>query len=322
MNKLTQDIKITKTRMLGATAVLAVALSLPATANPDERYENYEPQHPRHDGAYVEARPFRVYVNIRSIERNNRDRATNPDVRRIPRDRRGERRSAGRTERQAGWQNGTDLYRSITMRKIERDLPSNILLVNNPTYADMVVKVRETGFDLNFRVTDMDQKNKKYKKDRKFTDGRCGIHHKAFYTRVEEKGEANAFYSVKYDVKGLGTKRDDFRLKSSEKFRYGQNLTASTNCGVRATHNLPSNGVAKLFNQAHPSYRNRVASKIRSEAAEELGKKLTRKIRRGADNYYASLGERYQHNEYHENSYHYSQHKPSVGAFIASIILN
>ncbi len=322
MNKLTQAKTTMTPRILGATVVLASALSFPATANPDERYENYEPRHPHHDGTYEEARPFRVYVNIRSIERNNRNRATNPDVRRIPRDRRNERRGAGRTEHQAGWQNGADLYRSITMHKIERELPSNILLVDSPTYADMVVKVRETGFDLNFRVTDMDQKNKKYKKDRKFTGGRCGIHHKAFYTRVEEKGEANAFYSVKYDVKGIGTKRDDFRLKASEKFRYGQNLTASTNCGVRATHNLPSNGVAKLFNQAHPSYRHHVASEIRSEAAEELGKKLARKIRNGADNYYANLGERYQHSEYHENSHRYSEHKLSVGALIASIILN
>lgn len=310
MNKLTQEKETTTPRIIGAAAFVAVALSFPGQANPDERYEDYEPRHAHHDGAYEEARPFRVYVNIRSI---------NSDSRRFdPRDRRRGERSPDRRK----WRDGADLYRSITMRKLTHDLPRGILLVDSPVYADMVVKVRQTNFDLNFRVTDTDRKDKKYKKDRRFAGGPCGIHHRAFYTRVEEKGEARSYYSVKYDIKGLHSERDDFRLRASEKFRYGQNLTASTNCGVRPTHVLPSNGVAKLFDQAHPSYRHHVAEEIRSETAEELGRKLARKIRHGADRFYASLEGRYEHSEYHEDEHHHISPERAVAALVASIILD
>ncbi|MEX0300437.1 MAG: hypothetical protein AB3N28_15290 [Kordiimonas sp.] len=316
MNKLTNKNKTTDiTRTLGAATLLASALSFQVTANPDERYEDYEPHHPSRGGIYEEPQPFKVYVNIRTHGRQDRYE-DHRDRRRSPRDARRPSRNSNE------WRSGADMYKSITMRKLARDLPHNILLVDSPSYADMVVKVRQTGFDLNFRITDIDKKDKKYKRDRRFTGGRCGVHHRAFYTRVEEKAEAKAFYSIRYDLKGLDIDHDNVRLKTSEKFRYGQNLTASTNCGIRPTNHVPSNGVAKLFNQAHPGYRNHVATEVRSEAAEELGRKLAHKIRSGAKHYYADMARRYEYGEYHENGYHHSDYKPKLAAVIASIILD
>lgn len=302
MNNITHNIG-----KLGATAFVGLTLSLPATADYDERHENYEPPLPGHGTSYHVVQPFKVYVSIRDTGYRSRQSD--------PRDRR-------RSDRQVRRQSGHDIYTDLTMRKLAHALPSNILLVDSPSYADMVVKVRQTGFNLDFRVTDVDRKDKKYKKSRRYTGGQCGVHHRAFYTRVEERGEANAFYSVRFDVKGFEISHDEFRLRNSEKFRYGKDLTASTNCGMRPTHNLPSNKVEKLFAQSNPGYRHHVAEEIRRETAEDLGHKLARQIRHSANRYYSHLEGHHGHGEYHENDYHYTERKPDWVSVIAKIVID
>lgn len=292
---------------LSAIAFTGIALTFPATASPDERFEDYEPPRPGYGGEYHLAEPFKVYVSIR--DRGYVDRHT--DYR--------DRRHNGRQVRP---RRSDTIYTDIAMRKLSYELSGDIILVDNPSYADMVVKVRQTSFNMDFRVTDVDRKDKKYKKSRRFTGGRCGVHHRAYYTRVEERGEANAYYTVKLDVKGFETRRDDFRLRNSEKFRYGKDLTASTNCGVRPTHHLPSNGVEKLFAQSNPGYRHHVVDEIQRETAEDLGRKLAREIRRSANRYFSHIHQHRDYGAYHQNSYEYKDKKADWVSFVARVIID
>jgi len=179
-----------------------------------------------------------------------------------------------------------------TFNKMQHLLPTYIALTDNRAAADLVIKVQQTDYTLNYRIIDTDNKDKKYKKDRRKTGRKCGYYQKAYYTKVKEKGEAYASYNVKTNLKGFGREYDQVTLRSAENFSYGANLRASTNCGIRQTNHMPSNGVAKLFRQAEPEYRHHVSYKIRQEAAETLGLHLARTIGAKSNDFYVGLAAR------------------------------
>jgi len=298
-----------------AFLLLGATLSAPTAATDDERYEDYEP---RYDRTYEGKRPFRVYVDTAR-------RAPHALEQRGRASRKHDKRHTGPRSQEGSYrQQPYGNYNDITMQTLVRELPHSVVLVGSPREADMVVKVHETGFNLNFRIVDVDHKNKKYKKDRRYTGGRCGVHHKAFYTRVEEKGEATAFYNVRYDLKGFNARPDAFHVRASERFRYGKDLTASTNCGVHPTHNVPSNGVARLFEQASPAYKYQIAATIRQETAENLGNVLARNIRDKAKRFYARAEkhrEYGEYGEYYENAYGHDRHERILRTFVARLLL-
>jgi len=192
----------------------------------------------------------------------------------------------------SGRRSNKNLGSQHTFHKMRYLLPAYVTLVESPAYADLIIKVRQTNYELDYRVIDTDRKDKKYKKSRRQTGGRCGYFQKAYYTKVKEKGEAYASYNVKLNLKGFGREHDKITLRSAENFSYGANLRASTNCGIRQTHHMPSKGVAKLFRQASQDYRYQVAHKIREEAAEDLGLFLAHNIKAKANHFYGGLAAR------------------------------
>ncbi|PCI64063.1 MAG: hypothetical protein COB37_02580 [Kordiimonadales bacterium] len=180
-------------------------------------------------------------------------------------------------------------------QKIDYHLPSYITLVNSPAYADLVIKVRQTDYKLNYRVIDVDRKDKKYKKSRRYAGGNCGYFRKAFYTKVKEKGEAYASYNVKVRFKGYDTSREHFTLRSAENYSYGTELRAITNCGIRPTNRMPSNGVAKLFSRSGEGYRNSVSHRIKRESIADLGRHLAHQIQHKAGGFYPTLAAKLNH---------------------------
>ena len=177
-------------------------------------------------------------------------------------------------------------------------LPSYVTVVDSPEYADLVIRVRETDYNLDFRIIDVDRKDKRYKKNRRYTGGRCGVHLKAFYSKVKEKGEAYASYNVKVNLKGIGRDTDQFTLRAAENFTYGTKLRAKTNCGVRPTQHMPSNGVANLFSKSNDGYRHQVARKIRNEATSKLSRQIAHRVHAQADYFYTDLAAKLTYSAY------------------------
>lgn len=180
-------------------------------------------------------------------------------------------------------------------QKIGYHLPSYITLVNSPAYADLVIKVRQTDYKLSYRVIDVDRKDKKYKKSRRYAGGNCGYYRKAFYTKIKEKGEAYASYNVKVRFRGYETNREHFTLRSAENYSYGTELRAATNCGITPTNRMPSNGVAKLFRRSSEDYRQSVSHRIKRESVANLGRHLAHQIKHKAGRFYTTLAARLNH---------------------------
>ncbi len=197
-------------------------------------------------------------------------------------------------------------FQKRTFQKIRRHLPDYAILVHDREYADITIKASERTYDLGFKIVDIDRKDKKYKKSRRYTGGRCGKFHKAYYQKVKEKGEAYSSYNLKIRMDGYGTHREEVRLKADDSFTYGRNLRASTNCGTVNTHHFPSNSVRELFYKSSDDYRRKVAREIRIETAENLGKAIVRQLRHLSDQHYSNLANRISYGEYRysDSNYH------------------
>lgn len=194
-----------------------------------------------------------------------------------------------------------------TEQRIAYRLPANVILVDKPQYADIRLRVALTDYDLRFHITDTDRKDKKYKKSRRHTGGKCGYHRKAYYTKVKEKGIAHASYQIKVSQKGEGRTVEHIRLKSAENYSYGTKLMASTACGFIPTHHFPSNGVAELFDRGTRAYRDHVATEIRREAADDLGVALTNVVLAQANQHYVELAHRLSYRARLHPSQHYGE---------------
>ena len=247
----------------------------------NERYTEVAPAINPHDPAFRHAHPLKVYVNLQSRKR-------------------GAKRVA---------------FPGQTLNKLRYNLPDYAILVDHPRDADMVVRARLQDYDLSFRVIDVDSKDKKYKKSRRYTGGQCGTHYKAFYTRVKEKGEAYANYNIRVRINGQATYRDHIRLRSAENFSYGRDLRARTNCGVQPTRHYPSNGVAELFYKSGPDYKDRVAREIRAEAARDLGRAIAKQVHHYSNDFYVGLAGRLNDYNYSHNDRDYSYYRSSNRAY-------
>ncbi len=250
-------------RNILASAVVLGAAALPVNA--DARSVNNAepvappPQFQANNPAFRQAYPMRVFVKVavKDTSGNTAETQAPPNV-----------------------------------RQLSYLLPAYVKLVNSPAYADLIVQVRRTGYDLNFRVIDRKQKGRKYKKHHKYAGGPCGIFKRAFYTKIKEKGEAYARYNLKLDLKNIGRDREQFTLRSAKNFSYGTNLRAATNCGVQPTNRMPSGGVERLFRKSSPGYRYEIARKIGAKAANSLSLQLAYKINKQATYFYQNLAER------------------------------
>ncbi|UTW59479.1 hypothetical protein KFE96_03995 [Kordiimonas sp. SCSIO 12603] len=275
-----------ETNIQKTAAITAIALTgilAPAHANDgngnyyNERYTEVAPTINPHDPAFRHSHPVKVYINLDSRKR-------------------GAKRIA---------------FSGQTINKVRYGLPDYAILVDHPREADMVIRTRLQDYDLSFRVIDVDSKDKKYKKSRRYTGGRCGTHYKAYYTKVKEKGEAYANYNIRVRIDGQATYRDHVRIRSAENFSYGRDLRARTNCGVKPTNHYPSNGVAELFYKSGPDYKNHMAREIREEAARDLGREIARQIHRHSNDYYVGLANRLSHQNhnysYNDDDYSYNR---------------
>jgi hypothetical protein len=264
--------------LIGLTALGTIAGAQMAAAN--------DTDHGPHEGRYNEW----AHSEVRHIATDASFRAHNPikvfmklndeDGRHPPKRRDYSRRGVVKGDLQG---------KARIKQQVEAYLPDYVRFVSTPAWADLVLRVNRTDYSLNFRVVDVDHKDKKYKKARHYSGGRCGIHHRAFYTKIKEKGEAFASYQIKANLKGVDRDWDQITLRSAEDFTYGKDLRATTNCGMRPTHVMPSSGVAELFARAGGGYRNHVAQEIKQEAMGDLSRQLAGRIRAYADQYYHDL---------------------------------
>jgi hypothetical protein len=272
--------KFSRSTTIGLSAVAMTISALPATAH-DRHGHNPTPvvHYAANDASFRAAHPIRVFIKLSDENREN----------------------WGRKGHGHGKYSGFSTPPRM-LHKIDHYLPGYVRLVQSPAEADLVMKVRRTDYSLNFRIIDVDQKDKKYKNSRKYSRGRCGLHHRAFYTKVKEKGEAYASYNVKAVLKGIDRDRDHFTLRSAENFTYGKDLRATTNCGMRPTNVMPSSGVAELFAKSNKGYRHHVAREIRREASTDLSRQLAHRIRSQSNHFYVNLAMELneRHNRQHE----------------------
>ncbi len=79
-------------------------------------------------------------------------------------------------------------FEAIATDQLEHSLPDYAVLVTHPHDADVMIKVTQNHYILDFRVVDTDRESKTYNKYAKHAMGRCGPLHKAYYTEIKEKG--------------------------------------------------------------------------------------------------------------------------------------
>lgn len=187
--------------------------------------------------------------------------------------------------------NGHEPADNYIRSRMQRLLPGNIVLVSNRRDADMLVRAQLTGYDLSFHITDVDRRNKKYKKRFRYTPGQCGFHKRAYYTRVTEKGVARADYQLSFRLRGEGAYHDAVHISAAESYRYGEDLQALTNCGVAPSVNYPNSTVARLFSQAGGHYRDVLAEEIHTNGLRKLAYVLAGKVNARADQFYVSLAQ-------------------------------
>ena len=146
----------------------------------------------------------------------------------------------------------------------------NMQLVFEPRYADLILKVREVDYDFDFLVTKRERRSKKYKHKNRYRGGKCGLYKRAYYDRITERGIAHFQYDIK--MRGTGGYRDYFSLngEENERFRYGENLLADTNCGRHPADVYPNKTVAKYFDRAGPEHRRKIRGRVRRDVARRL----------------------------------------------------
>lgn len=206
----------------------------------------------------------------------------------------------GDNRHQSAERRGQDQRINLQRHQVAEMLPDYIIPVTSAREADLVIRVRQTDYDIGFHIVDVDQKDKKYKKGRRYVGGRCGVYHKAYYTKVKEKGEAYASYKVAVRLNGISRDRDQFTLRSAKNFSYGTDLRAATNCGLQSTQHMPSKKVAKLFGKADQGYRRYIAAQIRGKAVNDLSRQIARRVLVQADYFYTDLAARLNHQRKYE----------------------
>lgn len=243
----------TKPLALASIVLGAVSVASPAFADPYTSH-TADPI----DYEFRATHPFKVFVSVNDRNRNGRDKTS-----------------------------------YIVRDRIAGLVPSYVVLVSDRRAADMTIRANELDYHLSFHVTDVDQRNKKYKKRRRYVGGQCGIHQRAYYTRITEKGVALADYKLSVRLRGSGRYTDAIRIKADEKFRHGQNLRAQTNCGVVPTAHYPNSAVARLFSQSADQKKQAIAYEVRREATNKLAHAIARNINGRSEQFYANLAAQY-----------------------------
>ncbi len=268
MLKTSPDKTNTRNYLIGSLFVASVGLTQAAAATPQHYTASPDPI----DKEFRASHPIKVFVDVAQETRSRSDR---------PSDHRSDHRSRA---------DAADYY---VRDLLHYQIPSHIVLVSNRRDADMTVKARLLDYDLSFHITDVDRRDKKYKKSYRYTGGKCGQHKRGYYTRVTEKGVALADYQLSVRLKGIGTYSDTARIRAAESYRYGEKLSALTNCGVAPTVHYPNKTVAKLFTRAGGAYRDTVAHQVREESLRNLSHVLANTIRGRSDQFYAELANQY-----------------------------
>lgn len=172
-------------------------------------------------------------------------------------------------------------------------VPSYVVLVSDRRNADMAMRADELDYRLSFHVTDVDQRRKKYKKGRKFTGGQCGIHQRAYYTRITEKGVALADYKLSTRLRGAGSYADVFSVRADDHYRHGQNLRAQTNCGLVPTTHYPNAAVQRLFSRSLDQQRQSAAFDVRQKTTAKLAHVIAEQINARSEQFYSGLAAQY-----------------------------
>ncbi len=245
--------------LIGSLFVAAAGLTQTATADPYQYAAAPDPI----DGEFRASHPVKIFVDVshdRRVRSHDRSR--------------------------------TDSADQFVRDRLHYQLPPYVILVSNRRDADMTVKAQLMGYDLSFHTTDVDRRNKKYKKRYRYTGGVCGQHKRAFYTRVTEKGVA-LDYKLSVRLKGIDSYSDTARIRTAESYRYGEKLSALTNCGVAPSVHYPNKTVAKLFTRAGGAYRDVIAHEVRKESLKKLTYVLAGTIKGRTDQFYAALANQY-----------------------------
>lgn len=252
--------KSNRTLIFGGLFVSAACLAQPVAADSLHYASGPDPI----DREFRASHPIKVYVDV------SNDRRIRSDGRR-------------RTD-------ADDLY---VRDRLHYQLPPYVILVSSRRKADMTIQAQLLDYDLSFHITDVDRRNKKYKKRYRYTGGRCGQHKRAFYDRITEKGVALADYKLSVRLKGIANYADTARIRSADSYRYGENLRALTNCGVAPAVHYPNKDVAKLFTRTGGLYRDTVAQEVRQKNLRNLSNLLAGTIRARTEQFYAELARGY-----------------------------
>lgn len=262
--------KNTRNYLIGSLFVTAVGLTQTAIADPYHGAVGPDPI----DSEFRASHPVKVYVDVAQDRRVRRDRRSRTDA--------------------------ADQY---VRDRLHYRLPPYVVLVSNRRNADLAIKAQLMDYELSFHITDVDRRDKKYKKRYRYTGGKCGQHKRAYYTRVTEKGVSLADYKLSVRLKGIDSYSDTTRIRAAESYRYGEKLSALTNCGVAPAVHYPNKKVAKLFTRARGVYRDTIAHNVRKESLKKLTNVLANVIKGRSDQFYAALA-----NQYADRAYPHGEH--------------
>lgn len=255
--------KNNRASIIGGLFVSAVCLAYPASADNYHYASGPDPI----DHEFRASHPIKVFVDVSQDRRVRSDRHRRP----------------GRAD-------AADLY---VRDRLHYQLPPYVVLVSNRRIADMTIRAQLLDYDLSFHITDVDRRDKKYKKRYRYTGGQCGHYKRAYYNRVTEKAVALADYKLSVRLKGIANYADTTRIRAGDSYRYGENLRALTNCGVAPAVNYPNKKVAALFTRTGGVYRDTIAQQVQQKSLRNLSYVLARTIKGRTDQFYAELAHQY-----------------------------
>ena len=154
------------------------------------------------------------------------------------------------------------------LNTVAAGLPAGVRLVNSPRRADLIIKAIPRGYDVDFRVLDVDRKQK----SRGSRNGRAIF----TYSKVTERAQLDYAYDFIVRVPGGGRFERRIGGKITNAFAYADNINGFGPGARRANYTTPR--IEELASRNTPQFRRGFVQNLRLLAEQEVARKITRVI--------------------------------------------
>lgn len=169
---------------------------------------------------------------------------------------------------------GSEYVASRVAERVIRSLPPHAVYANDPGYADIVISVRLSDMEPQYREKSRKPKSKKYKKEYRKKPPRDQQIHFANYIKVKERVSVALSYEFEMSAGAQRISLNRSSMTLHNNFSYGVDLQAFGPNGPVNGAPYPSKKVYKLMERDVEATRSRIADKLVGMAAARVATKL------------------------------------------------